>query len=99
MMKGRKMLEYMKVVEENIKTIEYEARDLISLSDAFYITGNQVMGEELRRIAARLRVSCTDIRDEAGSATGRFIQAADERSKTMLKATLAGIALVTEGED
>lgn len=79
-----------------IRAIEQVARSLDHLGDAFYTTGNRIVAERLSLEARTLRAQAKALEPIIGSVVDYIVRSADQASKNMLNAALAGAELADD---
>lgn len=82
------MKDYLDTIRDSTEEIECSAHALNDLARAFYITGNEIVSEELYRISESLLVSEKNINDAVSRRIHSHFEEAQEYSVNLLQTIL-----------
>ena len=92
------MSEILERLGENSKMASTLSLRLKTLSDGFFITGNQKMGAQLENISSILEKMAEDIHDIGGQYCDETLKASEQSSANTLNACLAMAQIAGEKE-
>lgn len=90
--------EYLSAMDNSRIVIRAIASELLNLSDAFSLTGNDQMSSELRHMGADLYKADKQIGDTVVQEINRQVKESHKNSTTVLEAALAGAKLAKKGK-